>query len=212
MQEVQRKYNSPLREQQASETRTRILEAAKKMLAENGYARTTIDGIAREAVVSPQTVYATFRNKRNIFTELILHSVGSVADELFRQTVSAGPVRERLRMLTQTVIRCNTRLIVENGILRSAGILSPELARIQKECADRGRQIQRMYNAELLHGVKLREGLSLDKVLDVIWYLTQPEGYQTLVLESGWTQEEYADWLYRSVAALLDRDSLAQEA
>jgi len=40
-----------------------MLEAAGKLLAERGYAGTTIAAVAAEAGVAPETVYAAFRNK-----------------------------------------------------------------------------------------------------------------------------------------------------
>ena len=199
----QRRYKSPLREQQASETRGRILDAAKKLLVGTGYAKTTIDAIAKEAVVSPQTVYAAFKNKRNIFSALIHQSIESEVDALYRETIHVEGVHERIRRIAAIIIKCNVKLNAENTILRSAGILSPELAKIQRNCEEKGRRIQREYNKALLDGVALRQGLSIDKALDIFWYLTKPDAYTALVIECGWSHEAFATWLYESLAALI---------
>ncbi|MEI3477775.1 MAG: helix-turn-helix domain-containing protein [Bilophila sp.] len=70
-----RKYSSPLRERQASQTRVNILEAAQRLFLERGFAKTTIEAIAQEANVSKQTVYAVFRSKNGIVAELLDRAV-----------------------------------------------------------------------------------------------------------------------------------------
>src|SRR3954451_15005014 len=51
-----RVYRSELRQQQAEQTRSRILTAAAELFAADGYARTTLAKIAAAAGVSPETV------------------------------------------------------------------------------------------------------------------------------------------------------------
>ena len=62
--QVKRKYDSPLRREQATQTRARILEAAGSLFESNGYALATIRQIADGAGVAPDTVYATFGPRR----------------------------------------------------------------------------------------------------------------------------------------------------
>ena len=65
-----REYNSSRRQAQASETRTRILQAARKLFIERGYAGATGEAIAAEAGVALQTIYAIFKNKKRILVSL----------------------------------------------------------------------------------------------------------------------------------------------
>src|ERR1700744_6321009 len=51
-----RTYRSDLRQQQAEQTRSRVVEAAAELFAANGYARTTLAKIAAAAGVSTETV------------------------------------------------------------------------------------------------------------------------------------------------------------
>src|SRR6187549_1291782 len=51
-----RAYRSELRQQQAEQTRSRVIAAAGQQFAEHGYARTTLNKIADAAGVSPETV------------------------------------------------------------------------------------------------------------------------------------------------------------
>ncbi|WP_279041603.1 TetR/AcrR family transcriptional regulator, partial [Bilophila wadsworthia] len=43
-----RKYSSPIRERQANQTRTNILDATQRLFLERGYAKTTVEAIAQE--------------------------------------------------------------------------------------------------------------------------------------------------------------------
>src|SRR5689334_2246250 len=55
----------------AARTRARLIRVATKQFQENGYRRTSIDEIAREAGVAKGTVYVHFRNK----AELLLFAI-----------------------------------------------------------------------------------------------------------------------------------------
>ena len=59
-----RAYNSSRRQEQASQTRFQIIEAARRLFIERGYAGATLDAIAQEAGVAVETVYASFGNKK----------------------------------------------------------------------------------------------------------------------------------------------------
>ena len=84
-----RPYRSERRREQAEETRERVLEAAARLFAERGFESATIAAIAAEAGVSPETVYAAFRNKRTLLGELIRAAVrGSDSSPVPQQ---AGP-------------------------------------------------------------------------------------------------------------------------
>ena len=73
---MKRKYYSPRREEQAMQTRKAILDAANRIFSRRGYEATTIESIANEANVSPDTFYATFKNKYNLLDALVNRTVG----------------------------------------------------------------------------------------------------------------------------------------
>src|SRR5918912_968947 len=52
------------RQQQAQMTKDRIVDAARRLMADRGWTPTTIEAIAAEAGVATATVYAAFGNKR----------------------------------------------------------------------------------------------------------------------------------------------------
>ena len=54
-----------------AQTRAQIAEAAVSVFAKKGYHGATIEEIAREASYSPAAVYKYFRNKDDVFHEVI---------------------------------------------------------------------------------------------------------------------------------------------
>ena len=69
-----RTYGSPLRAQQAEETRERILDATGRVMA-RGVAFVSIPQVAREAGVSVPTVYRHFATKRDLLAAVYPHAV-----------------------------------------------------------------------------------------------------------------------------------------
>src|SRR5436190_14443587 len=63
---ARRRYESPVRDEQARRTRRAVLDAAHRFFREHGYAGTTIGAIAGEANVSVETVYKLFGNKAGL--------------------------------------------------------------------------------------------------------------------------------------------------
>src|SRR3954451_14196395 len=58
------------RERQARQTQEEILQAARRLFAERGYARTTVRDIAESAGVSAQTVYDSIGSKQALVARL----------------------------------------------------------------------------------------------------------------------------------------------
>ena len=61
-----RAYHSPLRADQAERTRRRVLESARELFVEHGYAATTVAAVAAHAGVSPETIYLSLGGKRGL--------------------------------------------------------------------------------------------------------------------------------------------------
>src|SRR4051794_34808500 len=70
-----RPYRSPRRQEQAAQTRSRILAAARELLVERGYAGTTIASVAERAETAAETVYAVFRTKQALLEQAVRKSV-----------------------------------------------------------------------------------------------------------------------------------------
>src|ERR1051326_1825620 len=74
-----RVYRSPLRDERAIQTRTRILDGLVQVMARNGIAELSIPLVAQQAGVSIPSVYRYFPTKRELITALdeYAHEKGS---------------------------------------------------------------------------------------------------------------------------------------
>src|SRR3712207_2469064 len=107
MEPVKRRYHSPKRERQAQRTRGQIIDAARRLFAQHGFAKTTVEAIAREAGVSSQTVYASVGSKRGIVLALLDRmEVEGGNEELRRELGSSKDPKRQLR----AIVRFNRRL------------------------------------------------------------------------------------------------------
>ena len=72
---------SQLRQQQKARRRQQISDTALQLFADQGFQETTIEQIAREAQVSPPTVFNYFGSKQEILLELLVQADGRAVRE-----------------------------------------------------------------------------------------------------------------------------------
>lgn len=191
-----RSYKSLVRERQAGDTRQRIVEATRQLLQKEGYAGMTIEAIARRAEVSPQSVYAAFKSKTGILTELLNESsFGADYEETVRQALSASEPETRLRLAARIARQIHDPQSATLDLLRGAGVVAPELAKLehQRECLRYERQENMI--TSLRQAGRLRPGLDHRTARDTFWMLTGRDVYRMLVRERGWSPRKYQDWL-----------------
>ena len=124
-----RAYKSPLRQRQAGDTRQRIVEAARQLLKRAGYGGMTIEGIAKRAEVSGQTVYALFKSKTGILAALLDQSMfGPNFEEVVQQALHAKDPEPRWRRAASVVRQIRGSQRAAFDLMRGAGVVAPELA------------------------------------------------------------------------------------
>ena len=205
-----RRYNSRLREEQARQTRQRILEAAQRCFTERGYAAATMESIASEAGVSVDTVYATFGTKRGVLTELTnFRAAGD--DQPVAVIDRAGPQsvrreqdpRRQIAMFAPDVTRIIERVRPVDDILRIASAVDTELATLRTHIHEQRFASMRTFAGWLATSGELREGMSTTEAATIIWTLTSPEVHRLLRDVRGWSRRRYVRWLDESLTRLL---------
>lgn len=88
-----------------SVTRDRILDATERLIGVLGYAKTTVDDIAKEAGVGKRTIYVYFPSKE----EVVLCTIDRIVDRLVARlrghAAAPGPAADRIRaVLVERVI------------------------------------------------------------------------------------------------------------
>jgi AcrR family transcriptional regulator len=202
-----RSYRSERRREQAEETRERVLTAAARLFGERGFESATIAAIAAEAGVSPETVYAGFRNKRTLLGELIRTAVrGGEASPVLEQpgpraVAAATDQREQLRLFAADISIRLERVGPLVEVLSTAARTEPELADLlAKIHGERLENLRRFVQALSANG-PLR--LEPEAALDTVWALASPDLHRLLTRTRGWARERYCAWLAESLAAIL---------
>jgi len=199
---TKREYRSLVRERQAGDTRKRIVQAARRLLRTEGYAGTTIEAIAQEAQVSAPSVYAIFKSKTGILKELVDQAgFGPDYENAVQRALSASDPVMRLQLAAPIARGIHESQSAILDLLRGAGVVAPELARLerQKECQRYERQEGTI--ALLRSSGKLRAELDYTSARDIFWTLTGRDLYRMLVRERGWSADKYEGWL---AATLVD--------
>ena len=164
----------------------------------------TIDAIAQRAEVSAQSVYAIFKSKTGILIELLNQSTfGADYDEAVRRALSASDPETRLRLAAPIARQIHDAQSATFDLLRGAGVLAPELAKLEqeRECLRYERQ-ERMI-ISLRDAGRLRPELDHATARDIFWMLTGRDLYRMLVRERGWSSQKYQDWLADSLVQSL---------
>ncbi len=204
--EEKRSYHSQVRQRQAEETRRRILVAARELFESRGYAVTTLEAIAEQALVSPKTVTAVFGSKLALLAEVINpEAFSTLVQQLIEELRATEDPSRRLSLVAQITRQAYEPLASSLELLRTAGAVAPELADVTRQIEARRRQNQARLIASLREQGTLRPGLPLEEATDVLWALTSYDLYRMLVVDQRWEPERYETWL----AQLLTQHLLA---
>ena len=197
-----RTYRSPKREEQARRTKHAILAAARQLLVEHGYSRTTVASIAEAAGVAVDTVYSSVGAKPVLF-RLLLETAISGTDEAVRaeqrdyvlRIRAAERAKDKLELYAAALRLISERMAPLHLILRDAAPHAPELAELRDEIGRRRARNMRLFAEDLLATGDLRPGLELQEVADVIWSTSSAEFFSLLVNERGWSSAKFENWL-----------------
>ncbi len=91
------------RERERSETRDKILDAARELFTSQGYDRVSMRQIADKIEYTPTTIYGYFPDKETLFLELCHTDFHRLAESVSQLAVVADPV-ERLKLLGRSYI------------------------------------------------------------------------------------------------------------
>jgi AcrR family transcriptional regulator len=193
-----RGYHSPLRAAQAEQTRRRVLEAARRLFVQRGYAGTTVAAVADAADVSPETIYLSLGGKRGLL-EGVMEITGphesAATDETWWQAVGELPsAAERLAKNVEYSCGILARTRPIHAIIRGA-------ADKEAFAAQLGRQLLHERLALQIERIRrflvddLKPGLTVTDAGQRYCALASPELYNLLTTELRWTADQHRDWL-----------------
>jgi AcrR family transcriptional regulator len=195
-----RRYHSPLRADQAEQTRRRVLEAAFRLFVERGYAGTTMTAVAEEARVSPETIYLTLGGKRGLLEGVIEMAIAGEDDPPTQEnpwwaTVAQLPgANDRLERMVEYSCRILFRTRPIHAVIRGAADKEAFAAALGRRLLH-DRLTNQTARIGQYVGDQLREGLSVAEAGQRYCALTSPELYYLLTVEFGWTTDQHRQWL-----------------
>lgn len=201
-----RTYRSELRQQQAEQTRSRVVAAASELFAADGYARTTLAKIAAAAGVSVETVQGQGPKAALLIAAAEFAGVGVSGEEsifnldIGRRLIAINDPREALDFVVTAVADIHRGSAKLAPALWGGANSDPELDRYLNDfVAGISRQIRRVLEVFRDRGW-LRDDVPFDELIETTAVLCSVEAYLRLTHRDGWTVESYQKWLRRMLA------------
>ena len=208
---VKRTYDATRRRAQAHETRRTVLRAAHDLFVEQGYGRTTIAQVAERAGVSSETIYAAFKNKATLLHRTWDVTIGGDDEEVvFHERPEVMAMRAepdlavRFMMHARLATRTARRMTPFVRSVRGAAASEASAAEMVTEM-DR----QRLTGLTVMAREAAATGqlkVTEEECRDLVWATTDGHLWHQLVIERGWSDDQYADWLGRMWINLLMTD------
>lgn len=192
---------------QGGQARTRlaraaVVQAARTLFPDRGYAATTIEAISDLADVPPATVYRLFSSKLGILKALLDVSIAGddeavpLQDRANARALFTDTDPERQLSGFASICReINSRSATVYRILVSAAGSDSEAAALLAEYARERQEGQGQIARSLARAGKLRPGLEERGAADIIHALMSPEVYRLLVCDRAWHPDRYERWL-----------------
>jgi AcrR family transcriptional regulator len=115
-------------EEEKRQRRNMILEAAEKRLRRFGYSKTTMEEIAGDAGISKGTIYIYFKNKEEIFAELLGKEASDMERVIYAQIRDEADAVKQLKMIfTNSVEYLKRHPFLFSTLRRDVEMVSPRL-------------------------------------------------------------------------------------
>jgi AcrR family transcriptional regulator len=199
---ARRRYTSAVRAEQAAATRRAVLDAARDLFAEDGYAATSIAAIAARAGVAVDTVYAAAGRKPALLRELVEttlsgtdQAVPAEQRDYVLRIRAATSAREKIAIYAAAVSEIGVRMAPVHRALAEAAVSDADCAALRAEISTRRADNMRLFAADLRVTGELRADLTDDEVADIVWSTNAAEFRALLVGERGWSAERFGTFL-----------------
>jgi AcrR family transcriptional regulator len=204
-----RRYDSSRRQELARQNRRAVLDAARGLLLEHGYAATTIGQIAGQAGVSVETVYKAFGNKaalaKAVFDVTVVGDLEPVpmAERPEIRVVEAEPdARKKIELFFATYPARRSRTAGIERMIRDAAATDAAAAAVRDELIAELHRGMTMFATRLVGDGGVRAELTVADVADILYAYVSLEFYELLMMR-GWSQERYARFVTDALIAAL---------
>jgi len=192
IQQTKRDYASPLRADQAIQTRSRILDAFAEQVVDGGLRDFSIERVARRAGVSTRTVYHHFPKRDDLLDAVTAWLDDRFAVQGITEPVGGEEFLERLEAVFESFDEQETFIRAQ---------LMTELGKTIRE---RGRSKRRpAIDAIVRRAAPQLAPAEVRRASSVIHYLASSEAWRSLKDESGMTGREAGKAVTSAIRTLL---------
>jgi AcrR family transcriptional regulator len=205
-----RRYDSSRRQEQARHNRWAMLQAARQLFLERGFAATTMPAIAAAAGVSVQTVYKAFGNKARLAKAVF--DVAMAGDDEAVPMLQRAPLsrvrdepdaRAKFRLYGEFLAEVAPRHVPVQLVIRDAATSDPEAREAWAQLQAERLNGMTLFARALHDDGHLRPGVSANEARDVLWTYNSAELFQLLVLDRGWSPKRYGRWIAAGLISAL---------
>lgn len=191
-----RKYDQRLRADSAAETRRRILDAVATRLRDAPSEPVSMDKVAQIAAVSRSTIYVVFGSRAGLFDAFTADLAERNGLAELTEAVEAGDPREHLRGSLLAACRMLAGDLEIYRVLSSMSRIDPESVggAVARMNGNRRGGLEHLAR-RLYEGGVLRDGVSVDRAVDLLWTLTSIEAFDQLHTDRGLSVDEAAGLL-----------------
>ena len=195
-----------MRQEQAEQTRSRVISAAGRLFAEYGYGRTTLNKIAEAAGVSPETVQGQGPKAALLIAAIEIAAVGVAGEknvmnlEVGKRFVAIEDAHEALDYIIEAQTEVHQRTAGLARALTSGANADPELDRYRTELlVGVTRQVRRILTVCRDRGW-LRDDVPLGELVETYAVIMSMDTYLHMTQYDGWTLTRYRAWCRRMVS------------
>ncbi|MCF7803875.1 MAG: TetR/AcrR family transcriptional regulator [Candidatus Marinimicrobia bacterium] len=175
-----------------AETRTAILQAARKLIEEQGPSAVRMQDIAEDAGISRQGLYLHFKSR----TDLLLALVEWIDNEeglgeLAQWVWDADDGMTALQRFITLVAQYTHKIYPVAQSLMSGRYSDEAIAAAWKDRMTGRRNSCRKLIYWLQQDKRLNPSISIQEAIDLLWTFISVQVWEQLVIESGWSTEQY---------------------
>jgi AcrR family transcriptional regulator len=189
-----RRYEQKLRAEQSDETRRRILDAVAACLRQAPTVPVSLDEVARRAKVARSTIYLVFGSRAGLFDAFAEDLFVRAGLPALTEAVANPDAREHLR---GSVAAATKMLAAERDIYRVLVSMSQldqdSMGSIVKQREENRRGGMEYLARRLSEDGVLRDDVTVDDAVNMLWVLTSFETFDLLHTGRGLSVDETID-------------------
>ncbi|MFD9286372.1 TetR/AcrR family transcriptional regulator [Streptomyces mirabilis] len=185
-------------------TRDEVVKAARKLYAEPGYAQTTVEKIAREARVSPATVYAQCGGKEGLLRTLMdIWTTSPTVARIITDSAAESTGRAKLEVLAAGYAAHAAEAGDIMRIVERAAPSSPAAQEFLDVADQRHMEALEMIVEGIAGNGDLADGVSVQDAAKIIFFHFRNPQFVLAVETFGWGVDRATQWLVERVAAAI---------